>query len=84
MQKLSTKKMLCVLDNQWATTSDVMLLGACGKNKALEIKREIKAELESKGHYLPYNLVPMEKVIDYLKININYLKKISGGNKDAE
>ena len=80
MEKLSTKKTLCILDNQWATTRDVMLLGACGKNKALEIKREIKSELESKGYYLPYNLVPMEKVIDYFNININYLKKISGGN----
>lgn len=79
MTKLTAKEMLIILNNQWATVNDIMLIGHVGKNKAQKIKREIKEELEASKINLPYGLVPMEKVVDYFKININYLKKVKEG-----
>lgn len=74
--RLSSEELLEVLNTQWATANDVKLIGCVGQNKALEIMKEIRTKIENDGYYLPRNLVPMEKVIEYFKININYLKKM--------
>ena len=84
MEKITAKTMLEIVAQQWASTKDIMIIGACGKNKALIIKRDIKSSLEAQGYYLPKNLVPMEKVIDYFKININYLRKVKGNNENEK
>ena len=79
---LSANELLKLINTQWATTEDVKLIGSVGNNKALEIKKEIKKELEKEGYRLPNNLVPMSKVVDYFKININYLKKVGNYEKN--
>lgn len=56
--------------------TEIMKLGCVGKNKALEIKREIQDQAGANGYFLPNNLVPMEYVIDYFKINITHLNKV--------
>ena len=76
-EKLKSKEMLKILDNQWLDTNDVMKVGYVGVSKALSIKKEITDELLSLGIKTPRGLVPSEKVIDYFKINVNFLRKIS-------
>lgn len=76
-KRLSATETLELLNNQWATTSDVKKLACVGNNRGSDIMRAIRENAESQGYHLPRGLVPMEMVIDYLKININYLKKIS-------
>lgn len=76
-KKISASELLELINKPWATTDDVKRIGGVGNNKALDIKKEIKIKLESEGYRLPRSLVPMEKVIDYFKINISYLKKVS-------
>lgn len=77
MKKKNSKEILKIIDNQWANTDDLMILGACGKSKALSIKKEIREKLELENVYMPTHLIPMENAIQYFKININYLKKVS-------
>ena len=74
---LSADKMLEVLNSQWATIQDIMLVGSLGRNKARDIKNEIARKIESEGKKLPNNLVPMEEVIDYFNINVEYLININ-------
>lgn len=73
---LTAKETLEILDKQWADINDIRKLACCGRDKAREVKKEINTTLAKEG-YTIINKVPMEKVVEYLKININYLKKIS-------
>ena len=77
-QNLNASELLELLSQQWATTKDIKAIGMVGTNKAQEIKKEIKEDLESKGYRVPHKVIPMESVVDYFKININYLKKVGG------
>lgn len=74
---ISADQMLNVLNKQWATVQDIMLVGSLGRNKARDIKNEIELEIKNNGNKLPNNLVPMEKVIEYFNINIDYLVSIN-------
>ena len=74
---LLAEETLEILNSQWATVQDIMKIGAVGRNKARDIKNKISYEIISNGFKLPNNLVPMEKVIDYFKININFLVPIN-------
>lgn len=72
---LSAKDMLELISKYWANVDDIMKIGSVGRNRAQLIKREIVDNcVENKK--LPYGLVPMEKVIEYFDINIQYLKKV--------
>lgn len=79
-QRLTAKETLELLNNQWATTEDIMKLAFVGESKAREMTKEI-TEIVSKEHKkkLPRGLFPMQVVQEYLGININYLKKIERG-----
>ncbi|MBQ6546500.1 MAG: hypothetical protein IJL74_00685 [Bacilli bacterium] len=76
MEKLTANETLDLLNKQWADTNDIKKLACCGTNRAGLIKQEIKQQLGDK-YFLPKGLVPMDKLFDYLNININYLRKIS-------
>ena len=62
-----------ILNKQWATIQDIMKIGALGRN----IKNEIERNTIDQGLKLPNNLVPMEKVIEYFKINLDFLVTIN-------
>ncbi len=79
MEKKNATEILNILNNQWAGTKEIRQIGMVGETMALNIKREIATQLEKEGYRLPPRLVPMEKVVDYFKININYLKKLERG-----
>ena len=66
-----------ILNKQWATIQDIMKIGALGRNKARNIKNEIERNIMDQGLKLPNNLVPMEKVIEYFKINLDFLVTIN-------
>ena len=74
---LQADQMLITLNKQWATIQDIMLVGSLGRNKARDIKNEIARKIEAEGKKLPNNLVPMEKVIEYFNINVEYLVNIN-------
>lgn len=74
---IQADEMLELLNKQWATIQDIMKIGALGRNKARNIKNEIERNIIDQGLKLPNNLVPMEKVIDYFKINVDFLVSIN-------
>lgn len=48
----------------------------CGRNKAFEVKKDIKDKLLNEGYYIPGNNLPMQAVVDVLKIDIDKLERI--------
>lgn len=74
---LPADKMLVTLNKQWATIQDIMLVGSLKRNKARDIKNEIAEKIKQEGKKFPNNLVPMEKVIEYFNINVEYLVSIN-------
>ena len=74
---IQADEMLEILNKQWATIQDIMKIGALGRNKARNIKNEIERNIVDQGLKLPNNLVPMEKVIEYFKINLDFLVTIN-------
>lgn len=78
MTKLTASEMLELVSQQWATVHDIMKIGNCGVNKAQSVKKEIKEKIKVElNKELPYGVVPMERVVDYYNININYLRRVS-------
>lgn len=78
MAKLGAEELLSIIKFQWADTKDIMKIGSVGEVRARKIKSEISQRIDAGGDVLPKNLVPMDEVIAYFKININYLKKVVG------
>ena len=74
---IQANEMLEILNKQWATIQDIMKIGALGRNKARNIKNEIERNIVDQGLKIPNNLVPMEKVIEYFKINLDFLVTIN-------
>lgn len=68
---------LKIISQQWCNLNDLMRLANVGRNSALLIKGKIKDDLENKGYYVPKNAVPMQEVIRYLNIDIDYLESRS-------
>lgn len=74
---MTAKETLDLISKQWCDLNDLRKLTGLGKNSASKLKSEIKINLLNKGYQLPSKLLPMNEVVNYLKININYLQKMS-------
>ena len=73
---MSAEETLKLISKQWCSISDLMKLLGCGRNKALGVKKDIKDKLIKNGYYIPGNNLPMQAVVDMLKIDINKLERI--------
>ena len=73
---MTAKETLVLISKQWCNLYDLMKLAEIGKNKALQLRKEIKLDLLDQGYTLPNNKLPMLEVVKKLKIDINYLKKM--------
>ncbi len=75
---LSATEILDRISKQWATKKDVMDIGYIGDTTAGKVMKEITNNVfKEKNKKLPKGLIPMELLIDYFGININYLKKVA-------
>ncbi len=77
LKSISAEETLELIKKTWADKKDIQLLACCGKNRADDIRKKIEDEVEIQGYRLPTGKVPMDKLVEYLKINVNYLKKIT-------
>ena len=74
----SASQQLKAMSSQWADNKAIMIIGGIGLNKAVDIRKEIEQKIKEDGYNLPRNaIVPMKYVIDYFRIDINYLKKLA-------
>lgn len=74
---MDAKETLRLISKQWCDLNDLMKLAEIGKNNAVKLRSEIKNELLDKGYTLPNNKLPMIEVVNKLKININYLERMT-------
>ena len=78
MRKYTASEQLNAMTSQWADNQAIKVIGGIGLNKAAMIRREIEQQVKNDGYRLPKPaIVPMEYVIEYFHININYLKKLA-------
>jgi len=77
---MNAHDMLEILSKQWCNTEDLKKLTGLGKNNISKLKTKIRKELLSKGYKLPTKLLPMNEVVNYLKIDIEYLNQIAKNN----
>ena len=73
---MSAEETMKIITKQWCNLTDLMKLLGCGRNKALEVKKQIKNKLINEGYFIPGNDLPMQAVVDVLKIDIYRLEKI--------
>lgn len=74
---MNAEETIKILKNQWCSIEDLMKLAKVSRTKAYKIKSEINEVLEEKGYRLPQGLLPMIEVVKYLKIDLDYLERIS-------
>lgn len=73
---MNAKDTLKIITKQWCNLTDLMKLLGCGRNKALDVKKQIKDKLINEGFFIPGNDLPMQAVVYVLKIDIDRLEKI--------
>ena len=76
-KQLNASELLEVINKQWATRSDMQKISGKCMEYARNDFKELRKQIIDEGFSLPSNLVPMERVVDYYRINISYLKRIS-------
>jgi len=73
----TASEILKIISKPWLGTKDIQLIACVGENVARKIKENIGNKLLEEGYFLPNGLVPSDKAVEYLNINIKYLQKIS-------
>lgn len=71
---MSTDEILKIISKQWCSLDDLRNLTGLRKNSLLKLKREIKKSLNS--YSIPNKLLPMNEVVKYLNIDVDYLIKL--------
>ena len=74
---MTVEETLIILKKVWCDTNDLMKLSQLGINNTTKLKKEIKTDLENQGYLLPKGKLPMIEVIKRIKIDIDYLERIS-------
>ena len=74
---MNAKETLNLISKQWCSIDDLKKLYNLGNNNVYKLKKEIQDELEANGYILPKGLIPMCEVVKKLKIDIDYLNKLS-------
>lgn len=77
LKTVSARETLGIISKQWCSSQDFSILSNTGKNTTLKLMKDLRNKLEQANYFLPSNLLPMDKVVEYLNINIPYLKKVS-------
>lgn len=73
---MDANQILNLISKQWCNLDDLILLTGLGKTKAMELKKNIELKLNKEGYLLPKRFLPMNEVVKYLKIDINYLQSL--------
>lgn len=84
MKTISARETLEIISKQWCSSQDFSILSNTGKNTTLKLMRDLRNNLQQANYFLPSNLLPMDKVVEYLNINISYLKKVDRLNENVQ
>lgn len=81
---MSNTEIISVLSKPWANVNDIRKIALCGRDKASHIRNEIINNILKEGKILPIcktKLVPMEHVIKYLNINVDFIYSMAKKEK---
>lgn len=78
-KRYKASEILEMLNQQWLNATEIKKLASVGYGNALSIKNQIVEEIhkDDPNYYLPNGLLPTQKVIEYLHIDIKYLEKLA-------
>lgn len=76
MKTISASETLEIISKPWCSSKDFSILSNTGKNKTLKLMNDLRSKLEKENYFLPSNLLPMDKVVEYLDLNISYLNQV--------
>ena len=77
---MSYSELFKLISSPWCSTNDIKLIARCGRDTAIKIRKEIEKEIEKNGKSLPRAktvCVPTQKVIEYLGLDLNYIKEMA-------
>ena len=77
---MNAEETLKLVSKTWCNIKDLMKLTGLSKSSAIKLKSKIKEQLDYEIHTT--NL-PMNVVVDFLKIDINYLKMLVNRKEEA-
>lgn len=63
---MNAEDTLKIITKQWCNLTDLMKLLGCERNKALDVKKQIKDKLIIEEYFIPGNNLPMQAVVDVL------------------
>ena len=73
-RSMNAKETLKLVSKTWCNINDLMKLTGLSRSSVLKIRNKIKEQLNYEIHTRD---LPMNVVVDYLKIDIDYLKVMS-------
>ena len=76
MKSVTARETLDIISKQWCNSQDFSILSNTGKNTTLKLMKNLRKKLEKENYFLPSNALPMDKVVEYLDLNISYLNQV--------
>ena len=73
---MNYKEVVNIVSKLWLTSDDIMKLCSCGKNSALQIRKNVEQLVLDSGKFIPPSMtkhVPTRLVLEYIGIDENYI-----------
>ena len=84
MKSITAKQTLEIISKPWCSSQDFSILSNTGKNTTLKLMKDLRSQLEQANYFMPSNMLPMDKVVEYLNLNIAYLNKVKNISQENQ
>ena len=78
---MNAEETLNLISKTWCDINDLMKLTGLSRSSVLKIRNKIKEELNYEIHTRD---LPMNVVVDYLKIDVDYLKSLTARKENLD
>lgn len=77
---MSYSELFSLISTPWCSTKEIKQIARCGRDTANKIRKNIEKEIQKDGKKLPRAktiCVPTQKVVEYLGLDIEYIKEMA-------
>lgn len=77
---MSYLELFQIASKPWASIKEIGLIANCGRDAAIKIRNKIEENILKDGKKIPKGktiVVPTEKVLEYLGLNIDYIANMA-------
>ena len=78
---MDTEETLNLISKTWCNINDLMKLTGLSRSSVLKIRNQIR---EQSNNEIYTRDLPMNIVVDYLKIDVNYLKNVTTRKEESD